>query len=135
MRTRKVKVPPPPQLPLRNARREAFAQARVAGLNQTNAYERAGYKRSRQAASDLAKEAPVAARIAWLRVQAAQAAGSDSESAIVRLLDMSDAADLTTAAGIREAREALEEAWRMYGELCRSRVAADQAESAATARL
>jgi hypothetical protein len=127
MPSRKVKAPPPPQLPLRNARREAFSQARAAGLNQTNAYERAGYVRSRKAASDLAKKAPVAARIRWLRAQAAQAAGSDSESAIVRLLDMSDAADLTTAAGVREAREALEEAWRMYGELCISRALADSA--------
>jgi len=124
---RKVREPPPPQLPLRNARREAFAQARAAGLNQTNAYERAGYKRSRQAASALAKRPPVAARIAWLVEQAVAAAGSDSETAIVRLLDMSDAADLTTAAGVREAREALEEAWRMYGELCRSRAVADAA--------
>jgi hypothetical protein len=96
-------------------------------MTQVAAYERAGYKRSRQAASNLAKKPVVAARIAWLVDQAAKATASDSETAIVRLLDMADAADLSTAAGVRDAREALEEAWRRYGELCRSRAVSDAA--------
>jgi hypothetical protein len=119
-------MPPAPALPLLNAHWEAFAQARTGGLSQAAAYRRAGYKPSRQAASRLAAKAPVAARIAWLRAQATHAAGSDSETAIVRLLDMADAADLSTAAGAREARDSLEEAWRLYDELCRSRVEADE---------
>ncbi|MBV8662943.1 MAG: hypothetical protein JO107_07555 [Hyphomicrobiales bacterium] len=112
-------------LPLQNARWEAFALARAAGLSQLSAYVRAGYGAWRTAASRLAAKPKVADRIAWLKAQAAEAVGSDSETAIVRLLDMADAAELSTAAGIRAAREALEEAWRRYEELCRSRAAAD----------
>ena len=114
-------------LPLRNSRWEAFAQRKAAGLNSAAAYRRSGYANNRKGASGLAKKPPVVARIAWLKAQAKQAAGSDSEFSIVRLLDMADAADLTTAAGVREAREALEQAWRLYVELCKTRTSVDAA--------
>jgi hypothetical protein len=111
--------------PLADSRREAFALARAAGLSRIGAYRRAGYAPFRQAASRLARKPEVAARIAWLQAQEAKATGSDTETAIVRLLEMADGADLTTATGIREAREALAEARRVYIELRRLRAAAD----------
>lgn len=126
-RRRRTRPPPPPELPLRNLRREAFAQARAAGLTGAAAHERAGYAGRRDGASHLNKKAEVAARIKWLKARSAGTVGSDSESTIVRLLDMADDADLSTAAGVREAREALEDAWRRYAELCKSRATADKA--------
>ncbi|MBV8684994.1 MAG: hypothetical protein JO111_19135 [Caulobacteraceae bacterium] len=116
---------PSPALPLRKSQWEAFAQAVVAGRTLVDAYEGAGYTRLYGAASHLAAKPAVARRIAWLKAPRDKAAGLDIETAIVRLLDMADAADLLTAAGVRDAREALEDAWRLYTELCRSRAAAD----------
>jgi hypothetical protein len=117
----------PAARPLLIPRRESFALARAAGLTLIAAHTRAGYAPDRGDASHLAAKPEVAARIAWLQVQRSKAAASDTEAAIVRLLDMADGADLSTAAGIREAREALDEARRLYADLRKLRALADAA--------
>ncbi|HEY2050711.1 MAG TPA: hypothetical protein VGH03_15330 [Caulobacteraceae bacterium] len=109
------------ETPLADRRREAFARALAGGGSQNKAYVAAGYQPSRSAASRLANSAEVAARILALRAQANRAADADLEGAIVLLIDTAAHADLASAAGLREAREARLEALRLHAELMTER--------------
>ena len=105
------------ETPLALPRQEAFARAFAAGATKIGAYVQAGYRPNTSAASRLSKRLHVAARVLALRAQADRAAEAELESVIVFLLASAARADLTTAAGLREAREARLEAMRLHAEL------------------
>jgi hypothetical protein len=107
--------------PLANPRREAFARSRAGGASRTRAYVEAGYRPSRPAASRLAKDPEVTARVAVIRAQAERAADAELEAAILVMLESAGRADLATAAGLREAREARLEARRLHAQLIEAR--------------
>ena len=109
------------ETPLTNARWEAFAHALAGGASQSRAYVAAGFKPSRPAASRLAKRPVVSARVAVLKAQADRAADAELEAAILVMLDSAERAELTTAAGLRQAREARLEARRLHAELMEAR--------------
>jgi hypothetical protein len=109
------------ETPLALPRQEAFARAFAAGATKSGAYAQAGYRPNSSAASRLSKRAHVAARVLALRAQADRAAEAELESVIVLLLSSAARADLSTAAGLREAREARLEAMRLHGELMEER--------------
>lgn len=60
--------------PLKNARRERFCQELAKGSSKIAAYEAAGYKPDRGAATNLAAKPDVAARLAELKGRAAEKA-------------------------------------------------------------
>jgi hypothetical protein len=109
------------EAPLDRAQWEAFARALASGASQARAYVEAGYRPSRPAASRLAKRTKVAARVAALKAQAERAADAELEAAIMVMLESAGRADLTTAAGLREAREARLEARRLHAQLLEAR--------------
>jgi hypothetical protein len=112
------------EAPLADDRREAFARAFAGGASRTAAYARAGYLGGRSAASRLARRPEVAARVAALRRRAERMDEAEPEAAIVVLMEAAACADLTCAAGLREAREALLEARQLQGELVEERLRA-----------
>ena len=73
--------------PLKNLRQERFAQLMAAGvLSQTQCFIQSGYSEASAStnAAQLAKQKPVASRIAWLRSQAALPSSKQTSEAITR---------------------------------------------------
>ena len=109
------------ETPLAPPRWEAFAQVLAAGASKSRAYVEAGFKPSRPAASRLSKRPEVSARVAVLQGQAERAADAELEAAIAVMLESAERAELTTAAGLRQAREARLEARRLHAQLMEAR--------------
>lgn len=65
--------------PLKDSRREAFARLLAEGQSVVDAHEKAGFKRHRQNAYRLVKNPDVAARVQWLKEQAAIRTGNTIE--------------------------------------------------------
>ena len=103
---------------LENPRHEAFAQARAKGALLDDAYEDAGFAPGNGHASRLAKRPEVAERIAELRAEQSDIGAAGPRGVIATLLRLAEAG-LTqgTAGGIKEARETLLEARRLYDNL------------------
>ena len=74
---------------LKNARHERFAQNKAKGMSATEAYEKAGYKPSRQHAARLATKGDIVARVAELQ-------GSTAK----QITDVRDAARQHTRAAV-----------------------------------
>ncbi len=107
---------------LQNPRHEAFAKARAGGVCLQDAYEDAGFVSSAAHASRLASQPEVAERIAELRRDRAAANDASPEAIIAALVRMGTDADAAkTPAGIKEARQALVEAYRLRKELAYDR--------------
>lgn len=103
---------------LNDPRQEAFAQAVARGLSLQAASKEAGYYLDSRKSARRAQLPHVAARVADLIRDRAWAGSSDPESVIASLLAMArDAAKLGSAAGMREARALLLEAFRLRREL------------------
>ena len=100
--------------PIRNSQHEAFANAIVKGMNATDAYKAAGYKgkgkSAWEAASRLARNVKVRARVAELK---AKTAGHTVKTAAQVLSDLARNAD---AAFVKEQFTASNQALRYYGQ-------------------
>jgi len=107
---------------LQNIRHEAFAQGRAKGALLDDAYEDAGFAPENGHASRLAKRPEVAERIAELRVEHAQVGDASVASVIAALLRIAKAGeDLASAAGVKEARLTMLEAFRLSDALATAR--------------
>ena len=107
---------------LKNARHEAFAQARARGARLDDAYEDAGFAPGRGHASRLAGQDKVAERIAELRALDTQMEGAEVQTVIVALLRLAGASEAEkNLAGLKEARQTLLEACRLRNELTEAR--------------
>lgn len=102
--------------PLKNARQERFAQELAKGCSQVEAYELAGYKPDRGAATRLSANVSVAGRVRELKERAAEKAVVTVENLTERLLAIAkkgeDAAD---APLLSVARASLMDAAKLNG--------------------
>ncbi|MBV8662942.1 MAG: hypothetical protein JO107_07550 [Hyphomicrobiales bacterium] len=104
----KTNSTPDPEMPLADARREAFARAVARGVHRTEAFRQAGIGNSRNAAWAAARRPEVKARIEALtrrEARIATAATAPTLAALVRLVDRLQGA---TGPRAREARLTLE---------------------------
>jgi len=100
---------------LENPRHEAFARSRAQGAYLDDAYEDAGFAPGNGHASRLAKREEVAERIAELRAEQPDIVGAGRRGAIITLLRLVEAGlSQGTPGGVKEARETLLEARRLY---------------------
>jgi len=100
---------------LENARREAFAQARATGATVVEASRAAGYVVKNCDGGRVARNPAVMARVAEIQ-QAAIGETRDLPVLISKMVAMADAAaELGSAAGMREAKALLVEAARLKG--------------------
>jgi hypothetical protein len=107
---------------LQNPRYETFAQARAKGALLEDAYELAGYVPGNSHASKLAQRPEVAERIGELRAELAGLADASPVALIAALLRVAKASeDLSSAAGVREARMTLLEVSRLNAALVAER--------------
>ena len=83
---------------LQNARHERFAQNKAKGMSATEAYEKAGYKPSRQHAARLATKGDIVARVAELQ-------GSTAK----QITDVRDAARQHTLAAVETLASVMED--------------------------
>ncbi|MEO8926764.1 MAG: hypothetical protein ABI306_06325 [Caulobacteraceae bacterium] len=104
------------QMPvLENRGHETYARARARGLGPLEAYVAAGYRPTYTSGARLGRRPEVAARIVELREREPEPI--EPGAAIARLLRLADAGQtLNNAAGLRESRMALMEAYRLQGE-------------------
>ncbi len=104
------------QMPvLENRVHETYARARARGLDRLEAYVAAGYRPTYTSGARLGRRPDVRARIVELREREAEPI--EPAAAIARLLRLADAGQtLNNAAGLREARMALMEAYRLQGQ-------------------
>ena len=79
--------------PLPNPRQEAFAQLLYEGMEQIEAYERAGYKRNYAAASKLAKTSKVSDRVRELQERGQRMSDITKESLTAMLMEERKAAN------------------------------------------
>jgi hypothetical protein len=108
---------------LDNPRHEAFAQARARGVPIDDAFEDAGYTPDRSHARRLVKRADVAARIAQLRAERAQALDTSPQGLIASLMRLARASEgLNSASGMREARFFLMETARLNAQISLERL-------------
>ena len=99
---------------LQNPRHEAFAQARAKGALLDDAYEDAGFAPGNGHASRLALTPKLAERIGELRALNARLDEANPQAMIAALLALAEAGEaLADGAGVREARLALLDAWRL----------------------
>ena len=99
---------------LQNPRHEAFAQARAKGALLDDAYEDAGFAPGNGHASRLALTAKVAERIGELRTLNARLDEANPQAMIAALIALAQAGEaLADGAGVREARLALLDAYRL----------------------
>jgi phage terminase small subunit len=108
---------------LENRGWEAFAQGRAQGLNMTKAYEAAGYKFNRSAASRLNNKPAVSKRLEELLIQREALREARLEETIVALVSMARDADPKNGVSLKEARTARLEAHRLSGLLAQQREA------------
>lgn len=83
---------------LKNARHERFAQELAKGKSQTEAYELAGYKPSRSAATRLAADVSICERLSEMQEKVAEKTELTVAAITARLLCIADVAEKT---GIR----------------------------------
>jgi hypothetical protein len=101
---------------LSNQRHEAFARARSRGANRTVAHTLAGYAPSRGAGSRMGKRDDIKTRVAELVKEDEAIREASLEETIVALLMLAKSTDApNTAAGLKEARLARLDAWRLCG--------------------
>jgi hypothetical protein len=102
--------------PLKNARHERFAQELAKGKSQEDAYRSAGYKGDRTAASRLATNVNVQARLAELKAEAAERTVVTVESITQRLLNIAKKGeDAKDAPLLSVARASLMDAAKLNG--------------------
>jgi hypothetical protein len=103
---------------LKKARYEAFAQARAKGARLDDAYENAGFVLHSVHPTRLSIRPEVAARIAELRAERADAEGANLQAVIAALMRMAKAGEASeNIAAVKESRLALIDAARLYQEL------------------
>lgn len=103
---------------LTNGKHELFAQGLAKGLSASEAYEAAGYKPSRSAASRLSTNVNVVARAAEIQVRVSEKAewsAADRLKSLKRILDATEEGDPRTAIA------AIAEANKMQGSLAPAR--------------
>jgi hypothetical protein len=109
---------------LTNAAWEAAAQGHARGLTQQEACIAAGYSaKSNSAPARVFRRECVKARVAELVKQRGSLRAANLEETILAMLDLAAKTDLTTAAGVKEARAARLEAHRLNGLLATKREA------------
>lgn len=102
--------------PLANTRHERFAQELAKGLSQTEAYEAAGYKKSRSAAARLADDVNICARVATIQGRAAVRAEITVATITDRLLAIATKAEgKDEASMLQVARASLMDAAKLNG--------------------
>ena len=106
---------------LQNPRHEAFARARANGALLEDAYEAAGFAPGRNHASRLARMPEVAERIGEMRSHAQLADTASPAAMIGALLQLAQTSQAQGGAGIKEARLAFMDAFRVRGEWMRER--------------
>ena len=107
---------------LENPRYELFALARARGALLEDAYEDAGYAPHNGHASRVANRFEVRARIAELRREQSQVEEASPRAIVEALVRMAHASEkLNTAAGAKEARVNLLEAFRLEREMAERR--------------
>ena len=103
---------------LHNPRHEAFAQARAKGALLNDAYEDAGFAPDRAHASRLAGRDEVAARIAEIKAERADADMGSRPKVIASLLQVAERGQSQDGpAALKEARLALLDAQRLHAEI------------------
>ena len=107
---------------LQNERHEAFAQARARGQSLENAYEDAGFAPGHRHGTRLTLRPDVVERIAEIRNGQDDVRGADVPEVIAALLRLARVGEaLQTPAGVKEARLAVLEAFRLHEEIARDR--------------
>lgn len=101
--------------PLANTRHERFAQELAKGLSQTEAYEAAGYKKSRSAAARLADDVSICARVNFLAERVAAKTEITAAQIAERLMRIADVAEKTGIAVDDETGEAKESSSKHLG--------------------
>lgn len=81
--------------PLANTRHERFAQALAKGMSQVDAYEEAGYKPSRSAATRLAADVNIRERLAELQGRVAERTEITVAGITARLMRLADLSEQT----------------------------------------
>lgn len=104
---------------LKNTRHELFAQALATGASQSDAYEKAGYKRSNNGASRLADNKDVQARLAELQARHAAQCDVTVESLSAEFDEIKELAVADGQYG--PAVQALERKARLHGFLTTSK--------------
>lgn len=100
--------------PLENPRHEAFCKFIVRGLSKADAYEDAGFAPGNDHAGRVYAREDVQQRIAELRAEQADISGATPRSVIAELLRLAKASEAQEdAAGLREARQCLMEAYNL----------------------
>ena len=99
---------------LENPRHERFAQLRAEGTRLDEAYELAGFVPDRGHPSRLAAREDMIARVAELRAARADERKAEPPALIAALLEVAQASlALNSPAGVKEARLALLDVWRL----------------------
>ena len=107
---------------LQNERHEAFAQSRARGQSLENAYEDAGFAPSHRHGTRLNLRPDIALRIAEIRSGQDDVRGADVPEVIAALLRLARVGEaLQSPAGVKEARLAVLEAFRLHEEIARDR--------------
>jgi len=107
---------------LQNSRHEAFAQARARGRSLDNAYEDAGFVPGHRHGRRLSLRPHVILRIAEIRAAQEETRGADVPDVIAALLRLARVGEaLQTPAGVKEARLAVLEAFRLNEDFARER--------------
>jgi hypothetical protein len=108
---------------LQNAQYEAFAMARAKGARLDDAYEDAGFTPCGPNACRMAHRPEVAARIAELRRELAEAQDASPQAILAGLVRLAKASEeLKSAVGLKEARLHLIEAYRIQADVVHDRV-------------
>ncbi len=111
----KPKSPPDPCEPLKRPGHEFYAQRVADGMSMIGAYASAGYIRNDSGPTRLNKDPRIIARIDFLVAQEKALRPCRLEDTILALLGMANKADVATAAGLKEARLARLDAYRLRG--------------------